>query len=175
MGNMTAARQKNITATKPIHLAYREADLLKTEMTRRTRVVVTLIQPRKTQRRLTSQTPGREGEKQSRGLLCRVTQLWSNPSLVSPPTSDTIQSGMERLATANMSAARNKVPEMMVSLSITSDLDGGLACPQPLHTYCGQPGMYVCSKAGATVSFQCTNFTERRHYLNIFNKINYSK
>ena len=35
--------------------------------------------------------------------------------------------------------------------------------------------LVVCSKAGATISFQCTNFTERRHYLNIFNKINYSK
>lgn len=142
MGNMTAARQKNITATKPIHLAYREADLLKTEMMRRRRVEVTLRQPRKTQRRLSSQTPGREGEKHCRGLLWRVTQLWSSPSLVSPPTSDTIQSGMERLATANMSAARNKVPEMIVSLSITSDLDGGLALAQPLHSYSGQP----CSK-----------------------------
>ena len=81
-------------------------------------MVVTLMQPRKTQSRLTSQTPGREGEKQILGLLWRVTQLWSRPSLVSPPTSDTIQSGMERLATANMSAARNKVPDMMVNLSI---------------------------------------------------------
>ena len=115
---------------------------MKTEMMRRRRVEVTLRQPRKTQRRLSSQTPGREGEKHWRGLLWRVTQLWSSPSLVSPPTSDTIQSGMERLATANMSAARNKVPEMIVSLSITSDLDGGLALAQPLHSYSGQP----CSK-----------------------------
>ena len=32
-------------------------------------------------------------------------------------TSVTIQSGMERLATANMSAARKRVPDMRVSLS----------------------------------------------------------
>ena len=88
------------------------------EVTRRMRVVVTLMQPRKTKRRVTIQTAGREGEKQSLGLLCRLTQLCSSPSLVSPPTSVTIQSGMDRLATANMSAARKRVPEMRVSLSI---------------------------------------------------------
>ena len=40
------------------------------------------------------------------------------PSLVSPPTSVTIQSGMARAATAKMSAARNSAPEIKLSLSI---------------------------------------------------------
>ena len=61
MGKITAAKQKKMTATKPIHLAYSATDLLQTETMMRTRVVVTLMHPRMTETRLRSQTQGRLG------------------------------------------------------------------------------------------------------------------
>jgi len=46
-----------------------------------------------------------------------VTALWTDL----PLTLDTIQLGMHRLAMANTSAAKNKAPDIMLSLSITLD------------------------------------------------------
>merc|ERR1719458_462384 len=66
------------------------------------------MQPQKTQTRVISQDGRRVG----------VKQVDIRPSLVSPPTSVTIQSGIARAATANMSAARKRAPEIKLSLSI---------------------------------------------------------
>merc|ERR1719150_3503527 len=76
------------------------------------------MQPQKTQTRVISQDGRRVSVKQVDWRLCNVRQVYIRPSLVSPPTSVTIQSGMARAATAKMSAARNSAPEIKLNLSI---------------------------------------------------------
>merc|ERR1712227_616594 len=115
---MTAARQKKMTAMKPIHLAYSVMVLLQADMRMRIRVVVTQTTPIMTHIRLNIHSHGNEGGKQLAGLLWSVTQLIMSPSLVSPPTSVTIQSGKTKLVRANISAIRKRVPDIKVSLSI---------------------------------------------------------
>ena len=84
----------------------------------RTTVVVTQMHPQKTQTSVMSHSGLKEGVKQVDGRLWSVKQVCIKPKRVSPPTSVTIQSGMARLATANISAVRNKAPEIIVSLSM---------------------------------------------------------
>merc|ERR1712110_1013711 len=54
------------------------------------------MQPQKTQTRVISQDGRRVGVKQVDWRLCNVRQVCIRPSLVSPPTSVTIQSGIAR-------------------------------------------------------------------------------
>jgi len=118
IGKVTAARQKNITATKPTHFAYGVTVLSQSVAISKTIVVVTQIHPQNTQTRVISHEGLRVGVKQVEGRLCNVRQVCISPSLVSPPTSVTIQSGMARAATAKISAARKSAPEIKLSLSI---------------------------------------------------------
>merc|ERR1719234_3042390 len=76
------------------------------------------MHPQNTQTSVISHEGLRVGVKQVEGRLCNVRQVCMSPSLVSPPTSVTIQSGIARAATAKISAARNSAPEIKLSLSI---------------------------------------------------------
>merc|ERR1711934_1168268 len=84
------------------------------------------MHPQKTQISVISHEGRRVGVKQVDGRLCSVRQVCISPSLVSPPTSVTIQSGIARAATAKISAARNSAPEIKLNLSIFGASTSGL-------------------------------------------------
>ncbi|CAN7987129.1 unnamed protein product, partial [Ixodes pacificus] len=118
-------------AENPIQRAYGTTRTFHRDNASRTVVAVMQTQPSTMHTRASIHSGWRVGGKQVWGRPCRVVHVCSRPSRVSPatgddavrarhtpPTSDTIQSGRTRLRMAKTFAAKNRVPDITVNLSI---------------------------------------------------------
>jgi len=88
IGKVTAARQKNITATKPTHLAYGVTVRSQSVAISRTIVVVTQIHPQNTYTKVISHEGLRVGVKQVEGRVQGEASLHESKPGLSPHLGD---------------------------------------------------------------------------------------
>lgn len=115
---MTAAWQNSTMAPNPTQRAKGMTVRSQCEITSNIIVAVIRMQPINMQTNAIIHSDSSSDLKQTCGLLYKVIHDHMRPSLVSPPTSVMIQSGMAILIMAEISASRNSIPEMIVNLSI---------------------------------------------------------
>jgi len=118
IGNTTAAKQNKTIAEKPTHLAAGITRKFQWEIAKSMIVVDTQKHPAKMQMSVSCHSGWRVGEVHVCVRPYIVMHVHISPNRVSPPTSDTIQSGKDKLASAKISAAKNNALEITVNLSI---------------------------------------------------------